>query len=183
LVSAPGTLFGPQFSPDGQRIRFSIGDPAQNATSLWEVRSDGADLHALLPGWNNPPTECCGKWTANGRYYVFQVSQSSPTDITNLWAQAEPTSTSQHHPIKPIQLTAGPFSFGRAWPDPENSQKILALGVQPAGEVVKYDPRSQQFAPVLSGISATDLDFSQDGQWVTYRRCSGCHSVAQPLGW
>jgi Tol biopolymer transport system component len=168
LVSAPGTLFGPQFSPDGQRIRFSIGDAAQNTTSLWEVRSDGTDLHALLPGWNKPSTECCGKWTGNGRYYIFQVSQSSPTDITTLWALAEPTSSSQHHPIKPIQLTAGPSSFGGVWPDPENSQKILALGVQPAGEVVKYDPRSQQFAPILSGISATDLDFSQDGQWVTY---------------
>ena len=34
--------------------------------------------------------------------------------------------------------------------------------------MVRYDSRSQQFLPFLSGISVDQADFSPDGQWVTY---------------
>jgi dipeptidyl aminopeptidase/acylaminoacyl peptidase len=34
--------------------------------------------------------------------------------------------------------------------------------------LVRYDPRSKLFVPFLGGISAGDLEFSRDGQWVTY---------------
>lgn len=43
-----------------------------------------------------------------------------------------------------------------------------SFGTQPRGELVRYDARSQQFLPFLSGISASELDFSSDRQWVTY---------------
>ena len=33
---------------------------------------------------------------------------------------------------------------------------------------MRYDAKSGQFAPYLSGISAMGLDFSPDGQWVAY---------------
>ncbi|MGH9544925.1 MAG: TolB family protein [Terriglobales bacterium] len=36
------------------------------------------------------------------------------------------------------------------------------------GELVRYDVRSHQFVPFLSGISVGELDFSRDGKWVTY---------------
>jgi Tol biopolymer transport system component len=45
---------------------------------------------------------------------------------------------------------------------------VWALGVQPAGEFVKYDSASKQFVSLLPGVSGTDLDFSRDGKWVTY---------------
>ncbi len=59
------------------------------------------------------------------------------------------------------------MSFGSPWPGPEND-KVWALGVKPTAEVVRYDPARHSFATVLSGISATDLDFSPDGAWVSY---------------
>jgi Tol biopolymer transport system component len=34
--------------------------------------------------------------------------------------------------------------------------------------LVRHDPKSGQFVPFLSGISAMGLDFSRDGQWVAY---------------
>jgi eukaryotic-like serine/threonine-protein kinase len=34
--------------------------------------------------------------------------------------------------------------------------------------LVRYDAKSHQFVPYLSGISATDVTFSKDGQWVAY---------------
>jgi len=33
---------------------------------------------------------------------------------------------------------------------------------------VRYDATSHQFVPFLGGLSATELDFSRDGNWVTY---------------
>ena len=72
LVSLPmasATLYGFRFSPDGGRIRFSVDNG--DSVGLWEVRSNGSDLHRLLPGWHNPARECCGDWTTDGRYYVF----------------------------------------------------------------------------------------------------------------
>lgn len=33
---------------------------------------------------------------------------------------------------------------------------------------MRYDAKARQFAPYLGGISATEVDFSRDGQWVAY---------------
>jgi Tol biopolymer transport system component len=60
----------PSFSPDGTRIRFTSA-PANNSNSIWEVRADGTGLYALLPVWRNPPSECCGVWSPDGRYFFF----------------------------------------------------------------------------------------------------------------
>ncbi len=167
LFTANGSVFAPRFSPDSQRIRFTVGDAAQNTTSLWEVGRDGSNPHALLPNWQDGSTACCGSWTADGRYYIFQVTQSAPTTITTLWALPDSRPGADEGTPLPIQLTSGPMSFGNASPARDN-KKIWAIGVQPAGEAVKYDPDRKNFVPLVSGVSATDLDFSSDGKWVTY---------------
>jgi len=169
LTTVAGTPFYPRFAPDGQHIRFSISDIAQNSTSLWEISADGSGLHQLFQGWNKPSKECCGEWTSEGRYYVFQVTQARPANVTSLWALAEvPAGMFRRRASdKPVQLTTGPNSYGYAMPDPK-ADKLWAIGVQPAGELMKYDSREKKFVPILAGISATDLDVSPDGQWVAY---------------
>jgi Tol biopolymer transport system component len=69
LLTTKQAVLNGRFSPDGSHIRFTLVDIVNATSSLWEVRTDGTGLRALLPGWNNPPTECCGKWTADGSYY------------------------------------------------------------------------------------------------------------------
>ena len=32
----------------------------------------GHGLHRMTPGWHDSDDECCGKWTADGEYFVFQ---------------------------------------------------------------------------------------------------------------
>lgn len=167
LFKASGSVFAPKFSPDGQRIRFTVGDAAENTTSLWEVRHDGSNPHPILPDWRNSSAACCGVWTANSRYYIFQVTQSTPTTLTTLWALPDPGPTARASKLPPVQLTRGPISFGNASPAADNT-KIWVIGVQPAAEAVNYDPNKKTFIPLLSGVSATDLDFSSDGRWVTF---------------
>ena len=42
------------------------------------------------------------------------------------------------------------------------------VGALARGEMVRYDAKSAEFVPFLSGISAQDPSFSNDGQWVAY---------------
>jgi hypothetical protein len=49
-----------------------------------------------------------------------------------------------------------------------DGKKIFVVAAQVRGELVRYDSASHQFTPYLSGISAMGVDFSRDGNWVTY---------------
>jgi serine/threonine protein kinase/Tol biopolymer transport system component len=168
--SAPRKLLSPGrashviISPDGSRIRFAIGSSFSGNTALWEARVDGTGLHPLLPGWNNPARECCGRWTSDGRYFIFASTNNKGT---NIWALPEHRSFLQSGSPVPLQLTTGPLNFSEPLPTQDGS-KLFVVGSQPRGELVRYDARSQQFVPFLSGISASELDYSRDGQWVVY---------------
>jgi serine/threonine protein kinase/Tol biopolymer transport system component len=159
LVSVAGTPFAARFSPDGGRIRFSLENQA-NTTALWEVRTNGSNLHQLLEGWHTPPNQCCGRWTEDGRYYVFQ-------DGSDIFALAEASSIFRGTAHTPVQLTTGPVQYAAATPD-VSGKKLFVQGVQPRAELVRYDSAAKQFVPFLQGISAGDVDFSRDGKWVTY---------------
>ena len=155
---------GASFSPDGARIRFTTNDLINNVNAIWEVRADGSDLHPVFPGWNNPPNECCGKWTPDGRYYLFQSTRDG---VTQVWIVPDHSDWWRKTSHDPVQLTTGPLQFGVPLPS-KDGKKLFVVGVQQRAELVRYDAKSGDFAPYLDGISAGDLDFSRDGQWVTY---------------
>jgi Tol biopolymer transport system component/predicted Ser/Thr protein kinase len=154
---------GTHISPDGTHIRFTIQRP-DNSNSLWEIRFDGSNLHPVLPGWHSPPSECCGAWTPDGRYYFFLNLTPSGA---NVWAVREPSGLFHRHSSAPFQLTTGPLSFESLVPSADG-KKLFVSARQGRGELVRYDPKSKQFVPFLAGISAGELDFSRDGKWVTY---------------
>jgi len=64
-------------------------------------------------------------------------------------------------------LTSGPIRFTSPLPS-KDGKRIFAIGEQLRGELTKFDLKSQRFVRYLSGISAEQLNFSRDGQWVTY---------------
>jgi Tol biopolymer transport system component len=88
MASLPGEAFWLRWSPDGKRLRFTIGNviDRNGDLSIWEIAPDGTGLHAFLLGWNESPQECCGTWAPNGKYFVFQSTQSGKTEI---WATRE----------------------------------------------------------------------------------------------
>jgi Tol biopolymer transport system component/DNA-binding winged helix-turn-helix (wHTH) protein len=163
LATVSGEPNGLHFSPDGSRISFSIAKPESDSSALWEMRSNGSDLHPMFPGWRSPPVECCGVWTPDGRYYLF-VSGFPGSDV---WALRETTGLFRRRSSIPFQLTTGPLSFTSLTPSADG-KKLFAHGSQGRGELVRYDAKSHQFVSFLSGISAGELDFSRDGRWVTY---------------
>jgi DNA-binding winged helix-turn-helix (wHTH) protein len=156
LVTVAGLPVWPRWSPDGKVLRFTEYDPKNDSSSLWEVLADGTQLHPLLPNWSQHAAECCGNWTPNGKYFVFQSTRSGRSD---LWVIRETQSWWRKIDPEPAQLTAGPMSLSRPLPG-KDSKKLFALGTQLRGELVRYDVESGQFVPYMGGISATGLAFS-----------------------
>ena len=163
LVTLEGVIQLPHWSPDGRRLRVTLKDSKAFSWSLWEVSVDGTHPHPLLPGWNNPAVECCGNWTLDGRYFIFS---SNHHNILDLWAIREDGALLRKVNHRPVQLTAGPMNFWFGFPTADN--RLLVLGDQLRGELLRYDSGSKQFVPQGLGLSADEADFSKDGNWVAY---------------
>jgi eukaryotic-like serine/threonine-protein kinase len=160
LTTVPGMISRPAWSPDGKRIRFAAIDEPRSSSSLWEVSADGTDARALFPGWHTHPSEYYGRWTPDGKYFIF-ASQGG------IWAVSEKRGILPLARPKPVLLTTGATPFVEALPS-KDGKHLFAVGVAQRGEVVRYDGRSNQFVPWLSGISAESVTYSQNGQWVAY---------------
>jgi Tol biopolymer transport system component/predicted Ser/Thr protein kinase len=164
ILSVTGAPFWPRLSPDGRVLRFSVASTNSVSTTLWECWPDGTHLRQLLAGWNNPPNECCGNWTGDGKYYFFQ---STHEGVANLWAVAEKAGFWQKLNRDPVAVTTGQADAMAPLPGKDGT-KVFYIGSSPRGEVIRFDTKTRQFTPFLSGLSAEGLSFSKDGTRVAY---------------
>jgi len=154
------------WSPDGSRIRFSSDN------RLWEMSSDGSGLHQLLPGWRPMFSQCCGRWTPDGKFFVFLLRDGLSNNYgqvprSQLWVLDERSGLFRRTPTEPVQLTSGPIRWNNPIPSKDGTM-IFAHGVIERGELIRYDAQSRQFQPYLGGISAEFVTFSSDGRSVAY---------------
>jgi eukaryotic-like serine/threonine-protein kinase len=164
LVTLPGVAQWLRWSPDGTRLRFTLYDPKTGSNSLWEIAADGTRPHPILSDSNDSPAECCGNWTHDGRFFLFQ---STKNNRTHIFAIQEKAGLFGKVADGPIQLTAGPLNYYAPLPSADG-KRVFVIGSQPRGELSRWDSKTQQFAPYLSGLSIEGLDFSRDGEWVAY---------------
>jgi len=156
-------VWWPRVSPDGRRIRVTV--QGSNLTeSIWEMGTDGSDVHELLKGWHEHPDQCCGSWTPDGKYFVFQSAALGPSDI---WATAEEDHFLKRSKTEPMRLTNGPLWYKIPLPSRDGKQ-IFVTGAKKRSELVRYDEKSKEFVHYLSGISAIQAYSSPDAQWVAY---------------
>jgi len=164
LFTAPGQVSFISMSPDAQVFRFTVRDMATKAEALWEASAQGENIRPLLADWSGHLSACCGRWTRDGLYYVFQAKRNGRND---LWALATPRLFLWNKNVEPLQLTGGPLEYSRPLPG-KNVASLFAVGTLRRAEIVRYDMRSGQFVPYLFGMSAESASFSQDGNWVAY---------------
>ena len=164
LLTTAGLPGWPRWSPHEQVLRFSSYDPKTDTSSLWETSNDGSGTHLLFPHWEMHSVECCGNWTSDGKYFVFQSTRNGGTD---LWITHENRHWWDRASAGPIQLTAGPLSFSLPLPSKDGT-KLFALGTQLKGELVRLDAKSGQFLPYMGGISASGVSFSRDDGWASW---------------
>jgi Tol biopolymer transport system component len=164
ILTTNGTPFWLRFSPDGSVLRFSVYHPKLLRASLWEARPDGSRVRELFGGWNNPMDECCGNWTSDGKYYIFQSTRDG---VENLWAARETGDLWRKVGRKPVQLTVGQMSASSPLPSKDGT-KVYFIGSSRRGELVRYDLKAHSFAPYLNRLSAEGLSFTNDGQRMAY---------------
>jgi hypothetical protein len=168
-------------SSGAARRAASRASAAGNRTSLiWEARVDGTHLHAILPGWRSPSSECCRVWSPYGRYYFF-LSYVDQVRGANVWALRQSKRLFSNSSSEPMQLTAGPVQFGALAPSPDG-KKLFAEGFQARGELVRYDLSSRQFVPFLRKFRRRP-GFLHRRQMDRLRLLSRTHSLAKPRRW
>jgi serine/threonine protein kinase/Tol biopolymer transport system component len=163
LASVNGVPFNPQFSPDATRVRFTLLDRNNASTALWEVGTDGKGSRPLLPTWHQGAGECCGKWTPDGKYFVFEAHRAT----NEIWALPDRVGVLHKSTSEPLPVTNGPLNYFAPVLS-RDGHRLFVVGEQPRAELQHYDPHVKQFTPFLSGISAGQLDFSRDAQYVVY---------------
>jgi len=169
LVTVPGYPHAPCWSPDGRSIRFTVSQDTSDdrefpvwGNMLWEVSADGSRLHALFPEWTDHQ-QSYGKWTSDGKYFIFSALQTS----SDIWAVRESRRLFEIGRRAPMRLTTGPAQVSHPIPSPDG-KRIFFYGTLDRGELVRYDPKSSQWIPYLSGMPAMQLEYSRDGKWLTY---------------
>ena len=157
LCSIEGDISSVAWSPDNQRLRLDSSRTV-GQHEFWEVSADGSNLRRLLAGWHSPPDECCGQWTPDGKYFVFQSGGQIWTIEKSGWFSRTPS---------PIQLTSSPMSLTTPQPG-RDGKKLFVVGEVHRGELMRYNAKSRQLSPFLAAISAEYVSFSQNGEWVVY---------------
>lgn len=167
LASLPGRAFWLRWSPDGSRLRLTLLNSETHTSTLWQVNSDGSGAHMLLDNWNSAPAaECCGSWTDDGRYYVFQ---SARTGNSNIWAIPEHGGLFGS-PQKPIPITNGPLNYLAPIIE-RGGRRTFFIGLNTQSELLRYDRGASIFLPYTTGLStARRVEFSRNGDWVAWIR-------------
>lgn len=158
FATVPGRAFWLRWSPDGARLRFTLLDSRTHTMSLWELNAAGRALHPLLPDWNKPSAECCGSWTANGKYFVFQSTQDGESNLWQLKGES----------AHPAQITNGPLSY-QAPITARSGDQMFFVGLNTRSELLSYDQELHAFVLYAGKLSnARRVEFSRNGQWMAW---------------
>lgn len=133
-------------------------------SSIGEVSADGSNLHRWLPEWHPGEETLAGNWSPDGKLFLFSAIHNGRSDI---WVVREKGDVFHKVSHEPVQLTSGPLSFYSPQPSGDG-KKIFVIGEQRRGELVRYDAKSGLLVLYLSALSALEVSFSRDGQWVAY---------------
>lgn len=154
-----------RWSPDGTRLRFT------SSHTIWEIRPDGSGLHPVYPGLFVGNWQCCGRWSADGKLFVFSVRDSlfsGSLPGSQLWASEEGGPLGRILHKDPVRLTSGPMRWSAAFPSPADNSVIYARGVALRGQLVRLNERTGALVPFLGGISAEYIAYSPDKRFLCY---------------
>jgi eukaryotic-like serine/threonine-protein kinase len=154
----------PRISPDGARLAFEVDDENAKSWTIYEAASNGTGIRPVLRWRQGLPTDiCCLRWTENGKYLLFRGITDARSD---LWVCSDEKRFGSRPPT-PVRLTNGPISYS-SFAASRDGKQVFAVGALRRGELLRYDPKTNEFLPYLGGISASDPTFSRDGKWMAY---------------
>jgi Tol biopolymer transport system component len=120
-------------------------------------------MRQLLADWSSTNV-CCGNWTSDGNYFVFQATHEG---MSNLWAVRVQGDLWRKVSHDPVRLTVGQVNSQAPLPSKDGS-KVFFIGATRRDELIRYDEKTRAFTPLLSGLSAEGLTFTSDGKKIAY---------------
>lgn len=157
---------GVAISPDRKNLQVETEEISQSGTSvvagersIWNVPFNGSTPRPLVTDWKNTRNECCGRWTEDGKFFVFQ-SQGQ------IWALPRAGRMFHRNP-EPIQLTSSPMQLQSPLPS-KDGKKLFVVGMTFRGQLTEFDVKTAKASPFLGGISADWVEASRDGKQVVY---------------
>jgi Tol biopolymer transport system component/DNA-binding winged helix-turn-helix (wHTH) protein len=162
LFSVPGNAYWFRWSPNGRELRFTVLNRKNERLSLWQVDAGSDHPRQLFTRLGH--YVCCGTWTPDGRFYLFQVRNGNSYQI---WVQ--PTTRGSIFPLhnRPYPLVFGAVSY-RSPLVSKNGKRLFLRDSEPRGELMRNDPQLGEFIPLLPSIPVHTLNFSRNGHWIAY---------------
>ena len=166
IATMKNLVSGINLSPDNARVQVETEEISQSGTSvvagertIWQVPVNGSNPTPLIPEWQGTTNVCCGNWTADGQYFVFQSGGQ-------IWALPGERRFLQGG-AKPIQLTSSPMQLQSPLPS-KDGKKLFVVGMTFRGELTAVDVKTGKPSLFLGGISADWIDASRDKKQVVY---------------
>ena len=161
LISLTGPVTSVETSPDGRRLLLQEDTKGDGTLDTFEMAIDGAGIRKVRTA---SPNECCFHWDWDGTSVLYSSKAGNRWDLWLLPVHTNPFRNS----TRPSRITTGPLSFSAGAITSKDGKQIFAIASKQHGELLRYDLKLHEFLPLLSGISATDATFSDDGKWVAY---------------
>jgi Tol biopolymer transport system component len=166
IATMKNIVSGLAISPDDSELRVETEEISQSGSSvvagertISRVSSKGSGIRPLVQDWVNTANECCGRWTPNGKYFVFQSGGQ-------IWALANERRWVPGH-SQPVQLTSSPMQLQSPLPS-RDGKKLFVVGMTFRGEMTSFDPKTGKSSLFLNGISADWMEVSRDGKQIAY---------------
>ena len=163
LAACGGECASLAWSPDAKTIRFTQFDLATNRRSLWQVSLVDGKIRPFLENWNGEGDVCCGRWTPDGKYFVFAATRDKQS---NIWLLRE-SSGMFRSASRPFQLTHGPIGLYEPLPG-NDGHTIFAQGSLERVVLERADIASRQVKPLLNSMPAWEIAYARTGQFAVY---------------
>jgi serine/threonine protein kinase len=154
------------WTPDGEHVRYLTSNYSWGE-AFWDVAiSSGATPQRVFSSSVFAAHAGLGPsgWTPDGKYFLFSSWEAglvARRERTPPWSRVQ----------DPFPLGSQPrLVMPRVTPD---GRHIVAVQWRQRGELHRYDRTARTFQPFLGGISAIHVDFSRDGEWVTWVSFNG----------
>ena len=146
------------WSPDGGTLRYTVGSSPR---AIWEVSADGGTPRRAVPRFEGIE-HCCGAWTPDGQYFVFQAEKGLHTQLFAVRGSRD----------DPVPITIGPLDFRRPT-IAADGRSIFAIGWQLRGEAVAVDPVTGRMSSLVAteDLSAEWIHYAANADlmtWVSY---------------
>ena len=166
LTTMKNFVSGLAISPDNAELRVETEEISQSGSSvvvgertMWSLAATGGNPLPLIAEWPNTRNECCGQWTEDGKYFVFQ-SQGQ------IWALARSRGAFRKR-TQPVQLTSSPMQLQSPLLS-KDKKKLFVVGMTFRGELTSFDAKTGKPSLYMGGISADWMESSRDGKQVVY---------------